>query len=101
MPQIDVNEEQVLRALDQLSPTARRLALAKLIPGYDVLDRLVERNRGRIEEAVRPIRRCWPRVGLNAAIDDDVRDMNVARREFAGHALCQTAQRELAHGKRR
>ena len=45
MPQIDVNEEQVLRALDQLSPTARRLALAKLIPEYDALDRLVERNR--------------------------------------------------------
>jgi hypothetical protein len=53
MPQIDVNEEQVLRALDQLSPTARRLALAKLIPGYDALDRLVERNRGRIEAMCR------------------------------------------------
>ena len=40
-------------ALDQLSPTARRLALAKLIPGYDALDRLVERNRGRIEAVCR------------------------------------------------
>jgi hypothetical protein len=49
MPQIEVNEEQVLRALDQLSPTARRAALAKLIRGYDALDQLVERNRGRIE----------------------------------------------------
>jgi hypothetical protein len=48
MPQIEVNEEQVLRALDQLSPTARRNALAKLIQGYDTLDRLVERNRDRI-----------------------------------------------------
>jgi hypothetical protein len=53
MPQIEVNEEQVLRALDQLSPTARRLALAKLIPGYDALDRLVEHNRGRIEAVCR------------------------------------------------
>jgi hypothetical protein len=53
MPQIDVNEEQVLRALDQLSPTARRQALAKLIPGYDALNRLVERNRGRIEAVCR------------------------------------------------
>ncbi len=49
MPQIEVNEEQVLRALDQLSPTARRTALAKLIRGYDALDRLVERNRERVE----------------------------------------------------
>jgi hypothetical protein len=49
LPQIEVNEEQVLRALDQLSPTARRPALAKLIRGYDTLDRLVERNRDRIE----------------------------------------------------
>ena len=53
MPLIDLNEEQVLRALDQLSPTARRLALAKLIPGYDALDRLVERNRCRIEAMCR------------------------------------------------
>jgi hypothetical protein len=53
MPQIEVNEEQVLRALDQLSPTARRAALAKLIRGYDALDRLVERNRGRIETLCR------------------------------------------------
>ena len=53
MPQIDLNEEQVFRALDQLSPTARRLALAKLIPGYDALDRLVERNRGRVEAVCR------------------------------------------------
>jgi predicted ATPase len=53
MPQIEVNEEQVLRALDQLSPTARRTALAKLIRGDDALDRLVERNRGRIEALCR------------------------------------------------
>ncbi len=53
MPQIEVNEEQVLRALDQLSPTARRTALAKLIRGYDALDRLVERNRERVEAMCR------------------------------------------------
>lgn len=53
MPQVEVNEEQVLRALDQLSPTARRTALAKLIRGYDALDRLVERNRGRIKALCR------------------------------------------------
>ena len=53
MPQIEVNEEQILRALEQLSPTARRTALAKLIRGYDELDRLVERNRDRIETVCR------------------------------------------------
>ena len=53
MPQIEVNEEQLLRAPDQLSPTARRTALAKLIRGYDALDRLVERNRDRIEAVCR------------------------------------------------
>lgn len=53
MPQIEVNEEQLLRALDQLSPAARRTALAKLIRGYDALDRLVERNRERIESVCR------------------------------------------------
>jgi hypothetical protein len=53
MPQIEVNEEQLLGALDQLSPAARRTALAKLIRGYDALDRLVERNRERIEAVCR------------------------------------------------
>ena len=53
MPHIEVNEEQILRALDQLSPAARRTALAKLIQGYDALDRLVARNRDRIEAVCR------------------------------------------------
>lgn len=53
MPQIEVNEEQVLRALDQLSPAARRTVLAKRIRGYDALDRLVERNRDRVEAVCR------------------------------------------------
>jgi len=53
MPQIEVNEDQVLRALDQLSPTAKRAALARLIRGFDALDRLVARNRDRIEAICR------------------------------------------------
>ncbi len=49
MPTIEVNDEQILRCLDQLSPTGRRAALRKLIGGLDQLDRLVEKNRGKLE----------------------------------------------------
>lgn len=49
MPEIQFNEAQVLRSLDQLSPAARRVALTKLISGLERLDRLVEQNRDRIE----------------------------------------------------
>ena len=53
MPKIEINEDQILSALDQLSPAARRVALAKLIGGLERLDRLVERNRGKIEAICR------------------------------------------------
>jgi hypothetical protein len=49
MPQNEVNEEQILRALGQLSPAARRAALGRLRNGLDTLDRLVDRNRPRLE----------------------------------------------------
>ncbi len=49
MPTIEVNDEQILRCLDQLSPTGRRAALRKLIGGLERLDRLVEKNRGKLE----------------------------------------------------
>jgi hypothetical protein len=53
MPKIEVNDEQSLGCLDQLSPAARRKALARLIGGLEQLDRLVERSRGRIEAVCR------------------------------------------------
>ncbi len=49
MPQIEVNDEQILRCLDQLSPKARRLALSRLISGLERLDRMVERNRAKLD----------------------------------------------------
>lgn len=49
MPTIEVNDEQILRCLDQLSPAGRRAALQKLIGGLDRLDLLVERNRSKLE----------------------------------------------------
>ncbi|HLC26945.1 MAG TPA: hypothetical protein VJM80_09260 [bacterium] len=53
MPKIEVNEEQILIALEQLSPAARRVALGKLIGGLERLDRLVDRNREKIESICR------------------------------------------------
>jgi hypothetical protein len=49
MPTIEVNDEQILRCLDQLSPAGRRAALLKLIGGLDRLDLLMERNRSKLE----------------------------------------------------
>jgi hypothetical protein len=85
MPQIEVNEEEVLRALDQLSPAARRTALAKLVRGYDALDRLVERNRDRIEAV------CRER-GLDFA------RLTEEERERLVDDLLHTATTELRHG---
>lgn len=53
MPTIEVNDEQILRCLDQLSPAGRRAALQKLIGGLDRLDLLVERNRPKLESVCR------------------------------------------------
>ena len=49
MPTIEVNDEQILRCLDQLSPAGRRAALQKLIGGLAGLDLLMERNRSKLE----------------------------------------------------
>jgi hypothetical protein len=49
MPTIDVNDEQILRCLDQLSQAGRRAAIQKLIGGLDRLDLSMERNRLKLE----------------------------------------------------
>ena len=48
MPKIEVNDEQILSCLDQLSPAAKRAALAKLIGGLEQLDRFLDRNREKV-----------------------------------------------------
>lgn len=53
MPKIEVNDAQILSCLEQLSPAAKRVALAKLIGGLEKLDRMVERNRNKIESLCR------------------------------------------------
>ncbi len=58
-------------------------------------------NRIGVEHRVRPVGRLSARRAADAAVDDEVRDMDALRRQFARHALRQPAQRELAHGERR
>ena len=53
MPTIEVNDEQILRCLDQLSPAGRRAALQKLIGGLERLDLLMKQNRPKLESACR------------------------------------------------
>ena len=53
MPTIEVNDEQILRCLEQLTPAGRRAALLKLIRGLEQVDRLVERNRVKLETLCR------------------------------------------------
>ena len=49
MPTIAIDEDQLLRSLDQLSPQARRQAIQLLLPSAAYLERAVARNRPRIE----------------------------------------------------
>ncbi|MEK7223439.1 MAG: hypothetical protein AAB156_04115 [Pseudomonadota bacterium] len=53
MPTIEVNDEQILRCLEQLTPAGRRAALLKLIKGLEQVDRMVERNRVKLEALCR------------------------------------------------
>jgi hypothetical protein len=48
MPKIDIPENEIVDALDQLSPAARRQALRRLLPTAGYLERAVERNQARI-----------------------------------------------------
>jgi len=43
-----LSEQQVLDALDKLSPGGRRKALKKLVKGMDEFDKMVERNQKKL-----------------------------------------------------
>jgi hypothetical protein len=45
---IQLSEQQVLEALDKLSPGARRKALKRLVRGWDEFDRMVDRNQKKL-----------------------------------------------------
>ncbi|HSL20479.1 MAG TPA: hypothetical protein VK886_03025 [Vicinamibacterales bacterium] len=68
MPQIEVSEQQILDALDRLSPKARREAVRRLIAGAATLDRIIETLQPRILEVARE-------RGLNwSALSDEERE---------------------------
>src|SRR5712691_6156124 len=74
-------------------------------PGAAVLAVDVEiglRDRLRLEHAVgaAPVGARIAARSLDAAIDDEMRDMDVLRRQLARHALGEAAQTELAHRER-
>lgn len=50
MPQIDVSEQQILDALERLSPKGRREAVRRLVAGASTLDRIIDTLQPRIVE---------------------------------------------------
>jgi len=62
MPQIDVSEEQILDALDRLSPSGRREAVRRLIAGASVLDRTINTLQPRIVEIARQRGLDWAKL---------------------------------------
>lgn len=68
MPQIDVSEQQILDALDRLSPKGRREAVRRLVAGAATLDRIIDTVQPRIVEIAR-------QRGLNwAGLSDEERE---------------------------
>ena len=53
MPQIEVSEQQILDALDRLSPRARREAVRRLVAGASTLDRIIDSVQPRVVELAR------------------------------------------------
>ena len=65
MPQIEVSEQQILDALDRLSPKGRREAVRRLVAGAETLERIIENLQPRIAEVAM-------QRGLNwAALSDE------------------------------
>jgi hypothetical protein len=62
VPQIDGSEQQILDALDRLSPKGRREAVRRLIAGASVLDRTIEALQPRITEVARQRGLDWAKL---------------------------------------
>ncbi len=62
MPQIDVSEQQILDALDRLSPKGRREAVRRLIASASALDRAMENLQPRVAELARQRGLDWAKL---------------------------------------
>ena len=62
MPQIEVSEQQIVDALDRLSPKGRREAVRRLIAGASVLDRTIETLQPRLAEIARERGLDWAKL---------------------------------------
>ena len=62
MPQIDVSEQQILDALDRLSPKGRREAARRLSASASVLDRAMENLQPRVAELARQRGLDWAKL---------------------------------------
>src|SRR6266849_8912959 len=58
---------------------------------------VTEGNGVGVEHRIRPVLRFGARGASKAAVDDEMRDVNSLRRQFARHALGEPAQREFSH----
>ena len=62
MPQIEVSEQQIVDALERLSPRGRREAVRRLIAGASVVDRTIDELQPRIVEVARQRGLDWTRL---------------------------------------
>ena len=62
VPQIEVSEQQILDALERLSPKGRRQALRRLIAGAWVLDRTIDTLQPRLAEIARQRGLDWAKL---------------------------------------
>jgi DNA-binding PucR family transcriptional regulator len=53
VPQIEVSEQQIVDALERLSPRGRREAVRRLIAGASIVDRMIDALQPRIVEVAR------------------------------------------------
>ena len=62
MPQIEVSEQQIVDALDRLSPKGRREAVRRLIAGASVLDGTIDALQPRVVEIARQRGLDWTKL---------------------------------------
>jgi hypothetical protein len=62
MPQIEVSEQQIVDALDRLSPKGRRDAVRRLIAGAAGLDRTIDALQPRLAEVARQRGLDWAKL---------------------------------------